>query len=74
VSRSEAEEAPPPGTRRWTPRRKAAVVGAVRAGRLTPEAARRAYALSEEELAAWERALDRHGPDGLRIGRLRRSR
>ena len=74
MPRSEAEDAPPPGTRRWTPRLKAAVVGAVRAGRLAPEAARRAYGLSEEELAAWERALDRDGVAGLGFTRLWRSR
>ena len=65
---------PPPGTRRWSARRKAAVVEAVRAGRLAPEAALRAYALSEEEFAAWERAFDRHGVGGLRLNRVRRLR
>ena len=65
---------PPPGTRRWTPRLKAAVVRAVRAGRLTPLEARHDYALTEEELAAWGRALDRHGPAGLRVTRLKEFR
>jgi transposase-like protein len=58
---------PPPGTRRWTARRKAAVVGAVAAGRLTLEAACRAYDLSPEELAAWKQALDRHGLQALKV-------
>ena len=60
-------EAPPPGTRRWTARRKARVVDAVAAGRLTLEAACRAYELSPEELAAWKRALDRYGMEALKV-------
>jgi transposase-like protein len=64
-------EVPPPGTRRWTARRKAQVVDAVAAGGLTLEAARRAYDLSPEELAAWKRALDRHGPQALKVTRGR---
>ena len=39
---------------RWTTRRKAAVVEAIREGRLGREAAMAAYGLSEEELRAWE--------------------
>ena len=74
MPRSKAEDAPPPGTRFWSAQRKAAVVQAVRAGWLAPEAARRAYGLSEEELAAWERALDRDGVAGLGFTRLWRSR
>ena len=58
---------PPPGTRRWTARRKAQVVDAVAAGGLTLEAARRAYDLSPEELAAWKRALDRYGMEALKV-------
>ena len=75
MSGSEAEDAPPAsGACRWTARRKVAVVKAVRAGRLTPETACRTYGLSGEELAAWERLLDRHGPDGLKVTRLQRLR
>jgi hypothetical protein len=60
---------PPSGTGRWPARRKAGVVGA--AGRLTLEAACRAYELSPEEPAAWKRALDRHGPQALKVTRGR---
>ena len=67
-------EDPPPGTRRWTARRKARVVDAVEAGRLTPETACRAYRLSPEELAGWKRALDRHGPQALKVTRGREFR
>jgi hypothetical protein len=63
-------ELPPPNTRRWTVRRKAAVVLAVRQGMLTLDEARRRYMLSPEEFAAWERAIDRHGIYGLRATRF----
>ena len=50
------------------------MVRAVRAGRLTRLEARHDYALTEEELAAWGRALDRHGPAGLRATRPKQPR
>ena len=53
-----------PGTpriRRWTIRRKAALLGAIRSGVLTLEQARRRYALSVDELRAWERDFEQHG-------------
>jgi len=58
---------PPADTKRWSSRRKAAVVVATRTGVITREEACRRYLLSEEELAAWERAFDRSGIPGLRI-------
>ena len=64
------EELPPADTRRWTPRHKARVVEAVRELRLTAEEACRRYSLAPEELASWERDLDRHGIDGLRVRHL----
>jgi hypothetical protein len=65
---------PPPETRRWVARRKAQVVGAVRAGRLTFEDACRRYNISHEEFASWERAIDQHGVRGLKITRLQEFR
>lgn len=65
---------PPPETRRWVARRKAEVVTAVRAGVLSFEDACRRYGLSAEELMAWERALDRHGVEALRVTRLQKFR
>ena len=65
---------PPPGTGRWTARRKAQVVDAVAAGGLTLEAACQAYELSPEELAAWKRALDRHGMEALKVTHRREFR
>ena len=74
VAPADPDAPPQPGTRRWTPRLKAAVVRAVRAGRLTLAEARHDYALTGEEFAAWERAFDRHGPAGLRVTRPKQSR
>jgi len=57
---------PPPDTKRWVPRRKAIVVGAVRLGLLSLQEASQRYKLSVEEFLAWQRAIDQHGVRGLR--------
>ena len=61
---------PPAETRRWSSRRKAAIVIAIRAGVLKRQEAYERYTLSLEELAAWEAALDQNGIPGLRVTRL----
>ncbi len=61
---------PPADTKRWSPSRKAAVVEATRAGMISRQEACERYLLSEEELVAWERALDQNGVPGLRTTRL----
>jgi Protein of unknown function (DUF1153) len=61
---------PPADTQRWSPARKAAVVAAARAGLISREEACARYMLSDEELAAWEQALDQNGVPGLRSTRL----
>ena len=61
---------PPTTIRRWTIRRKAGVLEALRRGALTLEEASQRYALSLEELRAWERDLERYGLHGLRATRL----
>jgi transposase-like protein len=63
-------ELPPANTKRWVVRRKAAVVAAVQAGKITLEEACRRYQLTEEEFRAWQRAYDAHGLPGLRATRL----
>jgi hypothetical protein len=45
----------PPPIKRWTSRRKAAVVAAVRSGEITLEAACGRYELSIEEFHTWEK-------------------
>jgi hypothetical protein len=47
-----AADLPPTETQRWSARRKAAVVSAVRDGRISLEEARRRYQLSAEEFLA----------------------
>jgi hypothetical protein len=56
-------------TERWTTRRKAAVIEAVRGGWVAIDEACRLYNLSVDEFLAWERDLDRHGVPGLRSTR-----
>jgi transposase-like protein len=63
-------ELPPANTKRWVVRRKAAVVAAVRAGKITVEEACRRYQLSSEEFFAWQRGFEAHGLPGLRATRL----
>jgi Protein of unknown function (DUF1153) len=61
---------PPPNTKRWVVRRKAAVLAAVRSGEISVEEAYRRYGLSEEELLSWQHAFDAHGLCGLRATQL----
>jgi hypothetical protein len=63
-------ELPPADTKRWSSRRKAAVVVATRTGLITREDACDRYMLSEEELAGWENAFDKRGIPGLRSATL----
>jgi uncharacterized protein DUF1153 len=65
-------ELPPQNTRRWTFRRKAAVLQALRNGVLTLQQAVERYALTVEEIRAWERAFEREGVYGLRALRVYR--
>jgi hypothetical protein len=65
---------PPVDVKRWTIRRKAAVVTAVADGVLTREQARRRYKLTEEEFLSWEEAFAAHGLLGLRSTRLQQYR
>ena len=62
---------PPAETQRWSCRRKAAVVVAIRAWVLSPQEACEGYMLCLEEPLAWEAALDRNGIPGLRVTRCK---
>ena len=64
------DDLPPPNTKRWVVRRKAAVVAAVRSGLISLEDACSRYTLSVEEFLSWERAIEKHGLRGLRVTRL----
>ena len=66
---------PPPNIKRWVVRRKAAVVAAVRSGRITMEETLRRYQLTEEEFLSWQqRAFETHGLAGLRATRVQQYR
>jgi len=54
---------------RWTVKRKAAVVDAVRGGWMPIDEACVLYNISIDEFVAWERDLDRYGVPGLRTTR-----
>jgi hypothetical protein len=55
---------------RWVMRRKAELLCAIQAGKITVEAACERFALSSEELAAWSVAYNRQGMNGLRASVL----
>ena len=59
----------PKPTQRWTVRRKAAVIEAVRGGWIPIEEACELYSISVDEFLAWERDIDRYGVHGLRTTR-----
>jgi len=63
-----ADDLPKPGVR-WVISRKAQVVAAVEAGRITLEEVCERYSISEEEFKAWQVSLSRHGVYGLRTTR-----
>ena len=65
---------PPPETSRWVVRRKAEVVAAVNGGLLSIAEACERYGLTLEELASWQRAIDREGMPGLRATRVQHYR
>lgn len=62
-------ELPSPSTRRWTMRRKAAIIEAVHGGWVPIEEICQLYMISVDEFIAWERDLDRFGIQGLRTTR-----
>ncbi len=65
---------PPAATLRWVASRKAAVVKAVAIGLLGRAEALKTYALSDEELTAWEEAVRSHGEAALRTTALQKYR
>ena len=67
---SDEDELPPPNTKRWVIRRKAAVVNAVKRGILSLEQACERYKLSTEEFFTWQTLVEQHGVPGLRVTRL----
>ncbi len=68
------DDLPPPNIRRWITRRKAEVVTAVRTGLLSLDEACVRYGITSEEFLSWQRLLDEHGLQGLRVTRLQEYR
>jgi hypothetical protein len=64
------DDLPPVDTTRWVARRKAEVLAAIDAGRLTRAEACLRYRISEAELRLWERAVACAGIPGLRVTRV----
>ena len=60
---------PPAGWKRWSAGNKAAVVMAVRSGKLGRAEAYERYMLSAEELSGWEEAFNLDGLAGLQATR-----
>ena len=60
----------PSRSQRWTVRRKATVIEAVRAGWVPIEDVCELYNLSVDEFLAWERDIDRYGVPSLRATRF----
>ena len=55
---------------RWTAKRKAEIVVAIKDGEISTEEAKRRYEVSDDELAAWMRDYDLHGRPGLLVTKL----
>src|SRR3954465_8648879 len=73
-SRLTLSNLPASGTSRWSPRRKAEVVAAVRGGLVTVDEARNRYTLTVEEFLCWQKSIDEHGLAGLRMSRIQHYR
>ena len=61
---------PPADIKRWTARRKAAVLEAIAAGVITAEEACRRWRLSPTEVEAWQWVYTLHGLGGLHTTRI----
>ena len=65
-----AADLPTPDIKRWTIRRKAEVVAAVRGGLISLDEACRRYALNKQEFLSWQCCVDYYGPKGLRTTQI----
>ena len=65
---------PPVNTTRWVASRKAAVIKGVATGLIGREEACQMYAISEEELESWMRAVSKHGEKALKATALKKFR
>lgn len=65
---------PPDDTRRWVASRKAVVIKAVESGLMSRKAALERYDLSEDEFDLWQKAVNDHGIEGLKVTALQKYR
>jgi two-component system, cell cycle response regulator CtrA len=65
-----AADLPTPDTKRWTVRRKAEVVAAVRGGLMSLAQACRRYALDKQEFLSWQCCIDHYGLKGLQTTQI----
>jgi len=65
-----AADLPPPDIKRWTVRRKAELVAAVRGGLMSLDEACRRYALNEQEFLSWQHCVDCYGAKGLKTTQI----
>jgi len=65
---------PPVDTTRWVASRKAAVVRAVLCGLIVRAEALERYGLSDDEFDSWLKAVQSHGPAGLRATAVQKYR
>jgi hypothetical protein len=73
-TKTAADKLPPADTKRWTPRRKASVVGAVLSGTISLEEVFRRHDLSGDEFLSWQNAMERHGVLGLYTTKIQKYR
>lgn len=73
--RDTSKDLPPSDTIRWSPRRKARIVEAVRSGRVSLDDALALYKISIDEFLLWQRSIDKHGDfRGLRVRNIEMDR
>ncbi len=61
---------PPRDTKRWVIRRKAEVVTAVRGGLISFDEMCERYNITVDEFLSWQRAIDKHGLNGLKVDKV----
>ena len=70
----QAPELPPTTIKRWSPKRKAAVIEGIKTGNLSIWDACERYDLSLQEVLSWQEAYERGGTKALRSTRLQNRR
>jgi len=69
IPHPDSDELPSILVTRWTPRRKAALVKALKSNEISLEEAQRRFGVSPEEFRSWVASFERYGTPGLRSTR-----